>query len=330
MEIHAGWSEADYIPRDQLPLITRWFEQRRGLATGLTKAGNGLGPFLFSPLVTWVIFWWDWQTAFVVTAVGMTTCILISCLVIRNHPHDMGLQPYGVAAPPRTPRRSQAAASSRSAATASSLWGTVLRQQGFWSLAMINFFCCLCHSIPLVHIVGFAQTAGLSAFASAWVLSLMALSSVAGRIFWGMFADAHGPRFTLMLTLFAQGVLVLWLVNAQDPVIFFLYALLWGFGYGGVGTQYGIVAREVYGPRLFGPGYAGQSCFSMVGMAAGGFLGGYLFDLSQSYISAWLVSFGAGLISALLAIDLLAQRDRVSVRSSATKSEAASPVATLS
>ena len=313
-----------------ITLITRWFEQRRGLATGLTKAGNGLGPFLFSPLVTWVIFWWDWQTAFVVTAAGMTTCILISCLVIRNHPHDMGLQPYGAAAPPRTPPRSQAPAASRSTATASSLWGTVLRRQGFWSLSMINFFCCLCHSIPLVHIVGFAQTAGLSAFASAWVLSLMALSSVAGRIFWGVFADAHGPRFTLVLTLFAQGVLVLWLVNAQDPVIFFLYALLWGFGYGGVGTQYGIVAREVYGPRLFGPGYAGQSCFSMVGMAAGGFLGGYLFDLSQSYVSAWLVSFGAGLISALLAIDLLAQRDRVSVRSPATKSEAASPVASLS
>ena len=40
-----------------------------------------------------------------------------------------------------------------------------------------------------------------------------------------------------MLTLFVQGTLVLWLVNAQDPVIFFLYALLWGFGYGGVGTQ---------------------------------------------------------------------------------------------
>ena len=62
-----------------------------------------------------------------------------------------------------------------------------------------------------------------------------------------MFADQHGTRFTLMLTLFVQGTLVMWLINAQDPVIFFLYALLWGFGYGGVGTQYGIVAREVYG-----------------------------------------------------------------------------------
>jgi MFS family permease len=182
----------------------------------------------------------------------------------------------------------------------------------------------------LVHIVGFSQTAGLSAFASAWVSAFMALSSVVGRIFWGMFADRHGTRFTLMLTLFVQGTLALWLVNAQDPVIFFLYALLWGFGYGGVGTQYGMVAREVYESRLFGPGYAGQSCFSMVGMAAGGFLGGYLFDFSHSYVSAWLVSFGAGLISALLAMRLMIQTDRAPVTPFPTEAEAPSPVTTTS
>ena len=34
-------------------LITRWFEQRRGMAMGLTMSGNGLGPFVFSPVVTW-------------------------------------------------------------------------------------------------------------------------------------------------------------------------------------------------------------------------------------------------------------------------------------
>jgi predicted MFS family arabinose efflux permease len=84
----------------------------------------------------------------------------------------------------------------------------------------------VCHSIPLVHTVGFAQSAGLSAFASSWVLGIMGGSSVAGRIFWGIFADRHDARLTLMLTLFMQGTFVLWLVNTQDPAIFFLYALV--------------------------------------------------------------------------------------------------------
>jgi MFS family permease len=137
----------------------------------------------------------------------------------------------------------------------------------------------------------------------------MGISSVVGRVFWGFFADRHGARLTLMLTLFMQGSFILWLVNTQDPAVFFLYAIVWGFGYGGVGTQYGVVARELYGMRLFGPGYSGQNCFAMVGMAVGGFLGGYLFDVSNSYVAAWLVSFGAGLISSLLAMDLLTQSE---------------------
>ena len=229
----------------------------------------------------------------------------------------MGLEPYGAKPTPPAPEpvKTPAANASRPRQPAASssvreLWRDILRQQGFWTLGLINFFCCVCHSIPLVHVVGFAQNAGLSAFASAWVLALMSLSSISGRIFWGIFADRHTPRFTLMMTLFAQGTLVLWLVNTQDPVIFFLYAVVWGFGYGGVGTQYSVVARELYGPRLFGPGYAGQGCFAMIGMATGGFLGGYLFDISHSYTAAWLISFGAGLISSLLAMDLLTQGKR--------------------
>jgi MFS family permease len=48
----------------------------------------------------------------------------------------------------------------------------------------------------------------------------------------------------------------------------------------------------------------------MIGMAVGGFLGGYLFDVSHSYVSSWLVSFAAGLAAILLAMDLLAQAER--------------------
>jgi MFS family permease len=130
-----------------------------------------------------------------------------------------------------------------------------------------------------------------------------------------------------MMTLFIRGSFMLWLVNTQDPAIFFLYAIVWGFGYGGVGTQYGVVARELYGARLFGPGYSGQNCFAMVGMAIGGFLGGYLFDVSHSYVSAWLLSFGAGFISSLLALDLLTQGERTKAVQAAA---AAKPERTVS
>jgi sugar phosphate permease len=306
-------------------LITRWFVKRRGIAMGITMSGSGLGPFILSPVVTWMIVRWDWQTAFVMQATVMTIVVVLMCFVLRNYPQDMGLKPYGAAPDVPVPPTPQAAPDRKpSSESIGQLWSRVLRMQGFWSLSMINFFCCMCHSIPLVHVVGFAESSGLSAFAAAWVLSLMSLSSIAGRIAWGLFADRHGVRLTLFFTLFIQGSLVLWLVNTQDPVIFFLYAVVWGFGFGGVNTQYGVVARELYGSRYFGPGFSGQMCFAMIGMAGGGFLGGYLYDLSSSYVASWLVSFGSGLISSLLAMDLLVQNERVQ-----TKQPAAAQTARL-
>ncbi len=305
-------------------LITRWFETRRGIAMGITMSGSGLGPFILSPVVTWMVLRWDWQTAFVMQAVVMTVVVALMCLVLRNYPHDMGLQPYGASAATPAPKSvAPQRAPSRAADSIGQLWRRVLRMEGFWTLSFINFFCCICHSIPLVHVVGFAETSGLSAFSAAWVLSLLSLSSIVGRIVWGLFADRNGVRLTLFLTLFMQGALVLWLVNTQDPVIFFLYAIVWGFGFGGVNTQYGVVARELYGPRHFGPGFSGQMCFAMVGMAAGGFLGGYLYDLSNSYVASWLVSFGAGLISSLLAMDLLVQNERTKTAQAAKTARAA-------
>ena len=309
-------------------LITRWFEKRQGFAMGLTMAGNGLGPFIFSPLVTWVILRWDWQTAFVMLSLTVSSASVLACLFIRNHPHEMGLVPFG--ADPNDTPSTASAGSKRSTRSVSvgSVWRVILRMEGFWTLAVINFFCCMCHSVPLVHIVVFAQHAGLSTFASAWVLGLMSLSAVAGRVAWGLFADRHGARLTLIFTLFIQGTLVLWLVNAEDPAIFFLYAVLWGFGYGGVNTQYGVVAREIYGQRGFGPGYSGQMCFAMVGMATGGFLGGYLYDISNGYAVSWMISFAAGLVSALLAMDLMAQNEKSQAAMSAPAVETPSPLRT--
>jgi hypothetical protein len=63
----------------------------------------------------------------------------------------------------------------------------------------------------------------------------------------------------------------------------------------------------------------------MVGMALGGYLGGYIYDLSGSYVMAWLLSFASGLISSLRALDLLALMDRAKAASVQTKSDSPQP-----
>jgi MFS family permease len=60
------------------------------------------------------------------------------------------------------------------------------------------------------------------------------------------------------------------LMHAADPIVFFLFAVCWGFGYAGATMQYGIIAKDVFPTDLRGPAFAGVSCAAMIGMAGGG------------------------------------------------------------
>ena len=63
-------------------------------------------------------------------------------------------------------------------------------------------------------------------------------------------------------------------------------------------------------------------------MAVGGFLGGYLYDISNGYAVSWMISFAAGLVSALLAMDLMAQNEKTQAAASAPVVESPAPART--
>ncbi len=287
-------------------LVNRWFHDKRGIAMGFIMSGQGMGPFLFSPFATSLIVAYSWQTAFFVIGLLMLSAAAIAWIFVRDRPEDMGLRALG--APPDTAMPATPAPAPRSGKTpkikTDRVWGQVLRNEYFWLLALTHFFCCICHAIPLVHVAAYANVAGLSKLAAAWVLGAMGLMSFAGRLYWGFFADQYGSRLALMVTTTLQAAFMLWLINTEDPVVFFLFAIFWGFGYAGVTMQYGIIARDVFPTEIRGPAFAGVSCSAMIGMASGGFLGGVLYDVSHTYATAWWVSLITGVIAALIAMEM--------------------------
>ena len=210
---------------------------------GIMMSGNGVGPFIFSPVITWMIFMWDWQTAYVVLSVLMIVCLSVSCFFIRNHPYEMGLAPYG-GHPELAPRRPRMA--SETCPARRIIMGRCPTDGGF----LVAFV----HQLLLLCLPFHSPRPRRWLCSQRWPVGVCRLLGPGHHEYFlcrrahllGHFADRYGARLALMLTLFMQGALILWLVNTQDPMLFFLYAMVWGFGYGGVGTQYGIVSREIY------------------------------------------------------------------------------------
>ena len=88
-------------------VANRWFEQRRGLVTGILTASNASGQMVFLPALAWLATAYGWRWAAVsVAIVAMVIVFPIVALFVRDRPQSIGLEPYGATEPVPVPERS--------------------------------------------------------------------------------------------------------------------------------------------------------------------------------------------------------------------------------
>ncbi|SCD47092.1 Major Facilitator Superfamily protein [Streptomyces sp. SolWspMP-sol7th] len=91
-------------------VTNRWFVARRGLVTGILTAAGASGQLVFLPLLSWMIEHHGWRPASITVALTAAAVVPLVWLLLRDHPADVGLAPYGAEAfvpkpPPAVGRR---------------------------------------------------------------------------------------------------------------------------------------------------------------------------------------------------------------------------------
>ena len=77
-------------------LITRWFNEKKGLATGLAFTGSGLGGMILQPIIGKLIVNVGWRNTYAILAVLMFVLVVpCTVFIIKDYPSDKGLQPFG-------------------------------------------------------------------------------------------------------------------------------------------------------------------------------------------------------------------------------------------
>jgi MFS family permease len=285
-------------------MISRWFSKHRGLAMGIVNSGTGAGSSLFTPLTSWLIVAFSWQEAYVMMAVMVWVLLTAAVMLLRDDPRDLGYLPYGEEAAAESPKGPKKAGAKAPAKGPEWELGDAMRTLQFWELGILHFCCCMCHAIPLVHIVPYAIRSGLAPTTAATILATIGVFSFLGRLMWGILADRWGPKPAYVLAVFQQGLMMVWLLGTTHPMMFFLFAFFWGIGYGGAMPPYALFVKDYYGLKSFGAIYGGIMVLASLGMAVGGYLGGVLFDITGSYQPAWILSLVAGVVTAFVALDL--------------------------
>jgi MFS family permease len=282
--------------------VSGWFRRRLGLGTGILWAAGGIGTAILAPLLGYLLENAGWNMTFQAVGVVGGGIILVLTPFLRNRPADIGLKPYGSSAQDPPPvERSSAMEKLRVKAFNQHM----RRTKAFWNLPVVHALGCAGHGIVLIFSIPIAVEQGLSLTAAAGILTLISLVSILSRFLTPVLAENYGPRKVMASCLFIQGVTVFILFWAQDMWAFYLFASLFGLGFGGEWTGYLVINRQYFGNGPMGTCYGWQMTGALMGHAITTALAGAVIYLTGSYsaILALSIFFSLGGVAVIATLE---------------------------
>ena len=253
-----------------------WFKEDPGLALGLAASGGAIGQAFIPHLSGILIESSGWKLAYVNLAIIYIFISFPIAFLIKESPW-------------RINARNQEEEEERSFPLSE-------REVVAWiSVAVI--FCCICMSIPIMHLVPLLTDKGFSLEFATSVLMILMICGAFGRILGGMLGDYIGALPGYILMSLGQTVFVVWFPHLISPTLIYIMAALFGFTYSGVMSSILVCTRVMVSAKFGARAMSLTSFFGWIGMGFGGFLGGYFFDIYGDYNWAFAFSGITGIVN---------------------------------
>jgi len=180
-----------------------------------------------------------------------------------------------------------------------------IRRTGvFWNLPLIHGLGCAGHGMVLIYVIPLAVQQGISLLAASIILSLISILSVGSRFITPLVAERFGAKPIMSAALVVQGVTVLVLFWAHDIWAFYLFAVLFGIGFGGEMSAYMVVNRQYFGSGPMATCYGFQMMGALLGHAVATGLGGLVIYVTGSFTPVLALSIAFSLVGMLVVMTL--------------------------
>jgi MFS family permease len=270
--------------------VSRWFDRRRGSALALISSGGFVAGAIWPSIFERVIAYAGWRQAMLYYAAVELLIIVPTAMIVLG-------------SPPETPHHAALNATAGDSDTVLG-WPPNLV---FVLQACAIFTCCVPMSMPQAHLVAFCSDIGIGPVHGAAMLSVLLGSAFFSRQFWGALADRLGGLYTMLAGSACQTAGLAAFLLTQNEFGLFTVAAAFGFGFSGLVPANILAARE-----LFPVGQAYWRIPTLLlcsgaGMAAGGWLGGVLYDYFGYYAPAFAAGVAVSMINFTI-ISMLAFR----------------------
>jgi len=281
-----------------IPVMAKWFPDKRGLAIGLAVGGYGAGSAIFGPLAQLkLIPNYGLPATFQILGAIFLVMTAIGALLLKNPP--AGYQPAGW---------SPSAVSKSGSASHEFTPGQMLRTRTFYLMWVGYALGCSAGLMVISQLVPFAKSVGITAAAlSTMTLVVGAFGNTSGRILSGWMSDKLG-RINVLRTMIAISMVAVPALYAAGGDVGMLYLAVFVV-YWCYGTQLsvnGAAASDFWGTKNAGINYG--MLFTAWGVAGiiGPRIGGVLYDKYHDYQAAFYTA--AALAAVALLCELLAKR----------------------
>lgn len=274
--------------------ISYWFDRRRGSALALISSGSYLAGAVWPPLFERSISAVGWRTTMLLYGALLIAVVVPLALVF-------------LAKPPQ-PR---ALASNDPAAPAGTSFRIALPPNAAFALiCLAGILCCVPMAMPQQHMVAFCGDLGISRATGALVLSVLLGTGFASRQIWGVISDKLGGLKTIFISSGAQALaLAAFLVTQTEAGLFFV-AGAFGLGFSALIPAYALAVRDLFPAQEAYWRVPTVLLCTALGMALGGWLAGYLYDVFGSYAPAFATGVGANIVNFAIVGLLVSRQSR--------------------
>ncbi|MFC1969577.1 MFS transporter [Chloroflexota bacterium] len=282
------------------PLIGKWFVKKRSRALGIYAAIFGLGGLLV-PVLSQMIILYGWRTTLLVMGPCIWLVDLSLALMLRHKPEEHGLLPDGDTPHTRNNDGSPKAAdyievdfSVRKAVSTRSFWILSLCLTAF-QMTMAAIY---------VHLINHMVTVGIEISLAATAVTLLAVTSILGRLGFGWLGDFFSKKRLLIIIFLLQGLGIFALAQVQQMWHIVPFLLAYAPGYGGLLALKPAIVGEYYGRKNFGTIYGVIQGISTAGGIAGPVFAGWVYDTNGNYFLAFIIFAFINIAAAFLLLFL--------------------------
>ena len=275
-------------------LISKWFNDNRGLAIGVLLAGTSVGNGIFPQINTYLltISDGDWRQVMMWLALIPLAYAPILFALIKEKPEDV-----------ETKEDNEA----KNDFKASSIEGgftlqETLMSSNFWFLSVMAF--CTFYSILAMigHVFLMLDGEGYSPQISATGVSIIFIGGFIGKVISGKLAEMIGRKIVLVggvAMMLAGSLLIVSSIFYKNPLLIWIGLTLYGTGWGGLYTLIQLLVADLFGLIAIGKIMGVINIIDTIGGGLGPIITAIIYDSTQSYLLPFLV------ISALLVIALI-------------------------